>query len=74
MLGLWWWPSLVVSAVVLTLGVSRGRAAMDTFCLLAESVVDLHCRDLAEQLGMPCEERLPVPLGRRITALLRKDV
>jgi hypothetical protein len=74
LLGLWWWPSLAVAAVLLVLGVRRGRAAMDTFCLLVESAVDLHCRSLAEQLGLACEERLPVPLGRRITAMLRKDV
>jgi hypothetical protein len=74
LLGLWWWPALVVAAVVLVLGVRRGRAAMDTFCVLAESVVDLHCRELAEQLGLRCDERLPVPLGRTITTMLRKDV
>ncbi|MET8765651.1 hypothetical protein [Streptomyces sp. NPDC004658] len=73
LLGLWWWPSLAVAAVLLALGVRRGRAAMDTFCLLVESAVDLHCRGLAAQLGLACEERLPVPLGRRITQMLRKD-
>jgi hypothetical protein len=73
LLGLWWWPSLAVAAVLLVLGVRRGRVAMDTFCLLVESAVDLHCRGLAAQLGFTCEECLPVSLGRRITQLLRKD-
>ncbi|MDT0269697.1 hypothetical protein RM844_25770 [Streptomyces sp. DSM 44915] len=72
-LAVWWWPALLIAATTLVVGVRRGRAAMDTFCWLAESVVDLHGRDLATALGLSCSGPLYPETGRRVTARLRKD-
>ncbi|RMI37828.1 hypothetical protein EBN88_18160, partial [Streptomyces triticirhizae] len=73
-LAAWWWPALLIAATTLAVGIRRGRAAMDAFCALAESVVDLHARDLATALGLPCEGPLRRRTGRQMTALLRKDL
>ncbi|MFD7507759.1 hypothetical protein ACFV5N_00205 [Streptomyces sp. NPDC059853] len=73
LLALWWWPALPAAAAAFLTGCRRGRAAMDTFCGLAESVVDLHSRELAATLGLPADGPLTAHRGAEITRLLRKD-
>ncbi|WDG33772.1 hypothetical protein N7925_07175 [Streptomyces sp. CA-278952] len=73
-LAAWWWPALLIAAATCAVGIRRGHAAMETFCLLAESVVDLHGRDLASALGFPHAGPLRPGVGRNVTIQLRKDV
>ncbi|WP_433217588.1 hypothetical protein [Microtetraspora malaysiensis] len=52
LVGAWWWPAVVIAAVLAAVGIRRGRAAMDALCELAESTVDLYGRDLSTALGL----------------------
>ncbi|MEX0171236.1 hypothetical protein [Streptomyces sp. LMG1-1-1.1] len=71
---LWWWPAFVIAAVMWASAWRQGRLAVDEFADLVESAVDLHGRDLATALGIPCEERLTAAEGLEITRALRKGV
>ncbi|MGW8366361.1 hypothetical protein ACWGK1_38185 [Streptomyces wedmorensis] len=71
---LWWWPAGLVVAVVWASAWRQGRLAVHEFAELVESAVDLHGRDLATALGIPCEERLTAAEGLEITRALRKGV
>ncbi|KOG36689.1 MULTISPECIES: hypothetical protein [Streptomyces] len=71
---LWWWPAALVVAVVWASAWRQGRLAVHEFAELVESAVDLHGRDLATALGIPCEERLTAAEGLEITRALRKGV
>ncbi|MEU4066326.1 hypothetical protein AB0F25_28690 [Streptomyces wedmorensis] len=71
---LWWWPAALVVAVVWASAWRQGRLAVHEFAELVESAVDLHGRDLATALGIPCEERLTADQGLEITRALRKGV
>nr|WP_017236471.1 hypothetical protein [Streptomyces sp. SS] len=64
----------LVVAVVWASAWRQGRLAVHEFAELVESAVDLHGRDLATALGIPCEERLTATEGLEITRALRKGV
>ncbi|MFE5144218.1 hypothetical protein ACFRDV_42510 [Streptomyces fagopyri] len=69
-----WWPAALIALGVAAVGMRRGRSAMDAFAELVESAVDLHGRELALALGVPCPDRLDREAGAEITAILRKGV
>ncbi|QFZ73290.1 hypothetical protein GFH48_08455 [Streptomyces fagopyri] len=69
-----WWPAALIALGVAAVGLRRGRSAMDAFAELVESAVDLHGRELALALGVPCPDRLDREAGAEITAILRKGV
>ncbi|MFC5954930.1 hypothetical protein ACFP51_10630 [Streptomyces pratens] len=68
-----WWPSAVVGAVTAATAWRRARIAGVAFADLAESAVDLHGRQLAESLGIPCDGALTEDVGAEITTVLRKQ-
>ncbi|MDT0393142.1 MULTISPECIES: hypothetical protein [Streptomyces] len=68
-----WWPSAVVGGVTAVTAWRRARIAGVAFAELAESAVDLHGRQLAESLGIPCEGALTEDVGAEITTVLRKQ-
>ncbi|MFI2651949.1 hypothetical protein [Micromonospora fulviviridis] len=72
-LGVFWWPALVIGLVVLPTARYRARLAVATYAELAEAAVDLYGRDLAVQLGLPCPDRLTREIGEQVTAIVRKD-
>ncbi|WP_107655769.1 hypothetical protein [Nocardia suismassiliense] len=73
LLAVWWWPSALLATTIALVGGRRGRAAIDRFCALAESAVDLYGRDLSAALGLPAGEGAVQPeTGQLITAHLRK--
>jgi hypothetical protein len=75
LLGIAWWPALVVTAVVGVTGWARARSAIGELAALAESTLDLHGRDLAITLGVAEQDTvgpLSVAEGQKITALVRK--
>ncbi|MFE4311909.1 hypothetical protein ACFRR6_38270 [Streptomyces sp. NPDC056891] len=69
---LWWWPAALVAVVTWTGAWRQGRVAVHEFAELVEAAVDLHGRDLATALGIPCEEQLTTTVGLAITRTLRK--
>jgi hypothetical protein len=71
-LGVIWWPAAVIGAVALTCAWVRGRATINVYAELVESVVDLHLRLLADALQL--SEKPIDELGAEITSRLRKGV
>ncbi|MER6380605.1 hypothetical protein [Streptomyces sp. NPDC001250] len=71
-LACWWWPAALIALVGGTAALIRGRAGIDAFAQLVESAVDVHGRDLAEALGIPCPGQLEPAVGLQITRALRK--
>ena len=69
---LWWWPAALIVAVTWAGAWRQGRLPVHEFAELVEAAVDLHGRDLATALGIPCEERLTAAEGREVTRTLRK--
>ncbi|MFD7863608.1 hypothetical protein [Streptomyces sp. NPDC059783] len=69
---LWWWPAALIAAVTFAGAWRQARLAVHEFAELVEAAVDLHGRDLATALGIPCEERLTAVEGLEITRTLRK--
>ncbi|MER5629209.1 hypothetical protein [Streptomyces nitrosporeus] len=69
---LWWWPASLIVAVTWAGAWRQARLAVHEFAELVEAAVDLHGRDLATALGIPCEERLTAAEGLEITRTLRK--
>ncbi|RKN45567.1 hypothetical protein [Streptomyces hoynatensis] len=69
---LWWWPAALAAAVACAGAWRQGRLAVAEFAELVEATVDVHGRDLASALGIPCEERLTRDVGLEITRALRK--
>jgi hypothetical protein len=69
----WWWPAAPIAVVCITAAWVKARAAADVLADLVETTVDLHARDLAAQLGIPCDGPLTRATGYAITARLRKD-
>jgi hypothetical protein len=68
-----WWPAVVIGLAVLVVGHGRGREAAGTFADLSESVVDLHCVDLAKALQVPLvEDRVTPQVGQVISERMRK--
>ncbi|KUJ33575.1 hypothetical protein ADL25_44680 [Streptomyces sp. NRRL F-5122] len=73
LLGICWWPALLISIAVVTTGTIRARTATAALCQLIETAADLHGHTLAEQLRLHCPGPLTVDVGNQINALLRKD-
>jgi hypothetical protein len=71
-LGVFWWPALVVGALTWVVGWSSARQAMRTYAELIESVVDLHGAMLARALGIDCPAELTTAVGRAVTRRTRK--
>ncbi|QXJ24284.1 hypothetical protein AGRA3207_005574 [Actinomadura graeca] len=74
-LGLWWWPALLIALTVGLTGWTRARAALAELTDLAEAALDLHGRTLAITLGtVPPDSFGPLttPEGRQVTRHLRK--
>ncbi|WP_406194115.1 hypothetical protein OH807_04490 [Kitasatospora sp. NBC_01560] len=69
-LALWWWPALIVAAVLALTGHHRFRAAADGYATLLEAVVRLHAVDLARRLGLDCAGPLTAADGARLAELL----
>ncbi|HVV18671.1 MAG TPA: hypothetical protein VHF06_04500 [Pseudonocardiaceae bacterium] len=72
-LGVLWWPALVIGILTLGAGVVRARTATATLCDLVETAADLYGTTLADQLGTPTAVPLSTDLGDEISARLRKD-
>ncbi|MEV0355711.1 hypothetical protein AB0H71_06550 [Nocardia sp. NPDC050697] len=72
-IGTVWWPAALIGAVTAATAWRRARIAGAAFAELAESVVDLYGKRLAQELGVPCETRLTRSVGAEITTLLRKQ-
>jgi hypothetical protein len=72
-LGVCWWPALLIGAATLTTGTLHARTATTTLCLLVETATDLHSHTLAEQLHIPSPGPFTTDLGNHINNLLRKD-
>ncbi|HEX5406688.1 MAG TPA: hypothetical protein VFX16_30815 [Pseudonocardiaceae bacterium] len=70
--GIWWWPAIVVGAVVAVTAWWRGRVAGQALADLLESTVDLYGRQLADALGVDCPGPLTPEIGAEITRTLRK--
>ncbi len=73
LVGIVWWPALVVGACVFLTGWRRARTGLEELATLIESVMDVHHRTLAEALGVPLgEEGIGEAEGARIDDMLRK--
>ncbi|MET9001798.1 hypothetical protein [Amycolatopsis sp. NPDC004169] len=74
-LGVFWWPALLVAVAAGLTGWLRGRSAITDLTSLAEAAVDLHARDLAVALGVTDPDGsgpLSLAEGERATGLIRK--
>lgn len=47
-----WWPGVLISLAVTATGRLRFRAATDAYATLVEAATRLHCRELAEHMGV----------------------
>jgi hypothetical protein len=72
LVGLFWGPALFVAVCLAVAGILRAREATGNLCELVESSCDLYGPSLAEQLKVPCPDRLTPEVGREITAQLRR--
>jgi hypothetical protein len=72
-LGIWWWPAVLVAVVTGITGATKGRTATGNLADLIESVVDLHSAELAAQLGQQANGPVTPAIGRRLTRRMRKD-
>ncbi|MBV7698338.1 hypothetical protein [Streptomyces sp. TRM70350] len=65
-----WWPGALIPLAVAATGWVRFRAATDAYATLVEAATRLHCRDLAQQLGMGRSGPLTRETGTALTAYL----
>lgn len=72
LLGAWWWPAAVVGVLAAVTAAGRGRAAASAFADLVEALTDLHGKDLALALGIPCDGGLTREVGAAMTRVLSK--
>jgi hypothetical protein len=72
-LGIWWWPALLVAVVTMTAGVIKARYATANLADLVESAVDLYRGDLATQLGDTTPGPLTPAAAARLTSWMRKS-
>lgn len=71
--GVLWWPALVIAGVAGVTAWIRARAATGVLADLAEGAVDLYGAELATKLGFACEAGMTPETGVEITRMLRKD-
>ncbi|WP_236569966.1 hypothetical protein [Streptomyces mexicanus] len=74
LLGACWWPAAVIGVLAAVTAVPRGRAAASAFADLAEALADIHGKDLALALGIPCDGGLTREVGTQMTRVLNKSV
>lgn len=72
-IGVLWWPALVIAGVTGVTAWIRARAATGVLADLSEGAVDLYGAELAAKLGFAREARLTPETGVEITRMLRKD-
>ncbi|MFF3263113.1 hypothetical protein ACFYWO_28555 [Streptomyces sp. NPDC002932] len=72
LLGVMWWPALVIGGCTLAVAGRRERNALDAFATLVEAAADVHGRDLALCLGIPCEGAFTRETGAAVTRALQK--
>ena len=72
-LGIWWWPAIVISVMTGATGVIKGRQTADILADLTESAVDLYNHALAAQVGRTIPGLLTPTTGKELTALIRKS-
>jgi hypothetical protein len=70
--GLFWGPALLIACCLAVIGILRARQATGNLCELVESACDLYGPALAEQLKVPCPDRLTPTVGGEISAQLRE--
>ncbi|MFD5557303.1 hypothetical protein ACFWIA_26120 [Streptomyces sp. NPDC127068] len=63
--GLWWWPAVVIAAGCALVARTRARDAVEALASLVEAAVDVHGRELAVRVGVAVAEpeRAPGLLG-----------
>ena len=73
-LGIWWWPALIIGAAAGAAGTIRGRLATSNLADLIEATVDLYHHDLTTQLAAtPPADPATIALGRQLTTAMRKS-
>ncbi|MET9634582.1 hypothetical protein ABZX92_44735 [Lentzea sp. NPDC006480] len=70
--GGYWWPALVPGVWALVVSGRRIRRAVGVYADLVEAAVDLHVRDVADQLGFELTGRMTPEIGAQMTEALRK--
>ena len=66
----WWWPAVLITAVVAVTAWQRTRTTADTYALLLETAARLHTGDLARHLGIDHTGLLTPDVGEALTHLL----
>jgi hypothetical protein len=72
-LGIWWWPAVIIALIIGATGIIRAHQATDNLADLIESTVDLHGRGLATELGEQAPGQVTPVIGRRLTTQMRKS-
>jgi hypothetical protein len=72
-LGIWWWPAVIIALSAGATGIIRAHQATDNLADLIESTVDLYSGDLATQLGEQTTGSVTPVTGRRLTTQMRKS-
>ncbi|GAA4662687.1 MULTISPECIES: hypothetical protein [Amycolatopsis] len=71
--GVFWWPAVVVAVVAFVVAWRRARVSLEEFATLVEAAIDVRWRDLAEALGIAVQGESPTPAeGALIDDRLRK--
>ena len=70
--GVYWWPALVPGLWLLLVSRRRIRRSVGVYAELVEASVDLHGRDVANQLGFELTGRLTPEIGAQVTEALQK--
>ncbi|MDE3720888.1 hypothetical protein PWG71_05770 [Nocardiopsis sp. N85] len=71
---LWWYPAVIVAAVLAAVAWWRVRSAVETYAVLLEAAVRLHVADLAAQVGVEYTGPLSPAAGRALTLRLHAGV
>ncbi|MCX5238982.1 hypothetical protein OG824_27660 [Streptomyces prunicolor] len=66
----WWWPAALIAAVLVLIGRTRTRSAVDTYALLLEAATRVHAADLARHLGLEITGSLTQDVGDELTRFL----
>ncbi|MCT2587919.1 hypothetical protein [Actinophytocola gossypii] len=70
--GAFWWPALVPGLWLSLMSRRRIRRSVGVYADLVESSVDLHSRDVANQLGFELTGQLTPEIGAQVTAAFQK--
>ncbi|NYH51396.1 hypothetical protein HNR06_000985 [Nocardiopsis arvandica] len=73
-LAVWWWPAVLVFAVLSAVGWWRTRVATEVYATLVEASVRLHVGDLAERVGVDYSGLLTKQVGQDLSNRLRASV